>query len=466
MVKTLSILGLFLFIHAGIRAGDISLVLKSDVGEDTISIHASQLDSVLLSRLEPYQSSGHWDAYFELKNSESSPGSLIAILHPGEVVFISNIHFNGLSAKDGRYLKQEFTMGLNTIAADKLGHGEARIGGLGYRVSSYSRISMDENDLYHLNYRVKNRPELKAAALVSFNQSSTADTVAWFGHVNIYVPNFDGRGKSFSLQWKRLRTNSESFVLGYEHPWIIALPLKGVFKFGREVVDGNYQIVETFFGLDWSLDWEHSLIFQYEDIHSIITLEGLASNPQWKADRKQLIGLGYRQVNLNLAAHTGISLRTSLSQEINFEPRSIRRFDFRSESELSFNKRFYGSQRTQIVIQNESFDASDPSTLVALGGVNSVRGYEENVLRSQNIMSFQHDLHMLLSGEAHFLVLMDLGLYTESNSIRSLKGYGIGIQLRSGGGPLRLILASHRGVNVRNSYLHLEYSGGIPWIDR
>jgi len=466
VAKMISILMIITILGTGSQAQNITLVMNSDDAIDTLSIQYSQLDSILDARLEAYKGNGNWDASIELVDFDPSSELIIANLKAGEIVSISNIHFAGLSTKDARYLKREYTMGVDTILADKLRHGEARINGIGYKLKNDLKISRDTNDYFHLDYRVQYKPELKAEALASFNQSATADTVAWFGHVNIYVPNFDGKGKSFSLQWRRLRTNSESFALGYGHPWVFDLPLKGVIEFGREVIDGNYQLIRSGMGLDWSLDWERSLIFQYENLQSLITHEGNALNPQWKAHRKQLLGLGYRQTNLNSIAHSGLSLRTTLSQEINFEPSAVRRLTFRSEAELSVNDRLYLSQKTQMVIQNQNIDDSDPSTLEALGGVNSVRGYDENYLRSQSILSLQHDLHLILGGNSHFLVLLDLGLYTESKSLRSLSGYGVGFQLRSGRGPLRLFLASHNGVNVRNSFLHLEYSGGIPWIDR
>ena len=80
--------------------------------------------------------------------------------------------------------------------------------------------------------------------------------------------------------------------------------------------------------------------------------------------------------------------------------------------------------------------------------------------------SFQHDLHLLLGSQSQLLVLLDVGLYHESESIKQLTGYGVGVQLSSGRGPIKLILASHEGLDLRHSFLHIEYSGGLSWIDQ
>jgi hemolysin activation/secretion protein len=101
-----------------------------------------------------------------------------------------------------------------------------------------------------------------------------------------------------------------------------------------------------------------------------------------------------------------------------------------------------------------------------LGGVNSVRGYEEAYLRAPNTISMQNTLHYTIGNQSQILAFYDIGLHNTQNSIENIQGYGLGIQLRSGRGPIRLILASHKGIKMSNSFFHLEYSGGIPWIDR
>ena len=444
----------------------IRLVLKQSSASDTLMVSPVQIDSILDARLNDLSAQGFWDAGIELSTDSKLPDLIEARIHPGDPAVLGYVHFSGLDQKGSRYLEKEFKMGRAGISSDHLPLAIHRIRNLGYQVADETQLSRDSNGEYHLTYRIKNYPELQAQGLASFNRSGTTDTLAWYGQINVNIPNFDGKGKSFDFSWERLKSNSESFNLGFQYPWIFDLPLTGEFQFGREVIHGNYQIIQTRLGLGWDIDWDQSIYLSYEKNESIITHEGSLLFPQWKADKKRLLGLGYQQSSLNVQLHRGLSLKTMLFQEINFEPESIRKFTLRSEAETTLLGAFYMSQRTKANIQNHSISTSDPSILVPLGGVNSVRGYEEAFVRAPNTVSIQNTLHFMMGSQSQILAFYDIGLHNTENNIEALQGYGLGVQLRSGRGPIRLILASHKGVKLSNSFFHIEYSGGISWIDR
>ncbi len=457
---------LFLLLAIQLSGQTIRLVYADHENSDTLTVQQSAIDSLLERKISDYQGRGYWDTKIELQVAEGNPHELKAVIHRGSIPLIEQIHFQGVKQRDEWLLEQEFLLGRSSIAAVKLDQAKGHLLDLGYRVQGDGQISIDDQTNYHLTYAVKDRPELNVDALAAFNQSSQSDTVAWFGHLDLYVPNLDGRGKSIRLNWKRFKSNSEKFSVGYEHPWLFGNPLKASFSFGREVVDGNYQVIQSKVGLDWILDWQRSLIFQYEHLQSLITNEGAVLNPDWRSTKRQMLGLGYRQSNLDISAHKGLALRTSLDQELNFEPSSISRLLLRSEAEKLLFPGLFISQRVALIIQNQTKAMIDPSIMEPLGGVGSVRGYQENFLRSPSTMSLQHNLHLMLGSQSQLLVLADLGVYYEAESIRYLAGYGVGVQLSSGQGPITLILATHKGLDLRNSYLHIKYSGGVSWIDQ
>ncbi|MBT3253898.1 MAG: BamA/TamA family outer membrane protein [Candidatus Marinimicrobia bacterium] len=457
---------IFTLLSISLLGQELRLVLNFGNDSDTLLVQHIEIDSILNSRLVSIASGGYWDSKIVLSQDVYESDIIVANIIPGAPAKLSHIHFSGLKNRDSAYLEKEFKMGRPTISTDNLQQAKRRIIGLGYQLADVSRLSVDNNSEYHMNYSVERHPELRVQGLASFNMSGTVDTVAWYGQVNVNIPNFDGKGKSFDFAWERLTSNSESFRLGFNYPWLFQLPLEGVFQFGRDVIDGHYQVVQTTVGLEWDIDWERSIHFNYEQNESIITHEGSLLYPEWSADKKRMLGLGYRQTSLNIQTHHGMSLRTTLYQEINFEPQSVSKFKLRSEAELLLLENLYISQRVDATIQNHTVSLTDPSILMPLGGVNSVRGYEEAYLRAPNTISMQNTLHYTIGNQSQILAFYDIGLHNTQNSIENIQGYGLGIQLRSGRGPIRLILASHKGIKMSNSFFHLEYSGGIPWIDR
>ncbi|NQT62777.1 MAG: BamA/TamA family outer membrane protein [Candidatus Marinimicrobia bacterium] len=459
-------ISIFSLLSLSLLGQQVWLVLNTSDDTDTLQVLHAEIDSILNSRLASISSAGYWDSRIELSQDVEQPNFIMGNIIPGDPSRLSYIHFSGLSDRDSGYLEKEFKMGRPSITTENLQQAKRRLIGLGYQLADMPQLSIDSNAEYHLKYTVINHPELRVQGLASFNRSGTVDTVAWYGQVNVNIPNFDGKGKSFDFAWERLKSNSESFHLGFHYPWLFQLPIEGVFQFGRDVVDGNYQVVQSTVGLEWDIDWERSIHFNYEKNESIITHEGSLLFPEWAADKKRMLGLGYRQTSLNTQTHHGVSLRTTLYQEMNFEPQSISKFKLRSEAEFLLLANFYISQRVDATIQNHTVSLTDPSILMPLGGVNSVRGYEEAYVRAPNTISMQNTLHYTIRNQSQILAFYDFGLHNTENSIENIQGYGLGIQLRSGRGPIRLILASHKGIKMSNSFFHLEYSGGIPWIDR
>lgn len=449
---------------ASISADPVVMVMNHAERSDTLAVYISQIDSAINAQLEVYMANGYWNAQVQIEQHE---GNVIeAKFIPGDISKLKHVHFSGITEKNAHYLSKEFTMGHPDISSNHLIAAVRRLDGFGYRLDGSPVLSIDNQDDFHLTYKVLDYPDLRVQGLATFNQSGSSDTLSWHGQINVSIPNFDGRGKSFDFSWERLKSNSESFSVGLTYPWIYQLPLKGFINFGREVVEGNYQIIQTNLGLAWDIDWERSIYFSFERIKSIITYEGTLLHPEWINDKKRLMGLGYRQSSLNSQNHSGFALKTTLFQELNHEPESIKRFNLRSEAELGISRRVYVSQRTAAVIQNHTVATNDPSILMPLGGANSVRGYEESFLRSPNIVSMQQTLHYTFNGNSQLFAFYDLGFHNAEASIDNIQGYGLGVQLRSGRGPVRIILASHEGLELNNSFLHIEYSGGREWIDR
>ncbi len=297
-----------------IQAQDLNVLLRSPAGSDTLIVQANDLDAVFEQTLTEYRENGFWDAYVALSVDQSNPEILEANIVQGGAPLLRHVHFTGVSDKDARYLEKEFKMGQTGIGSKSIELGERRVMALGYHLEANPILSKGSGGEYHLTYKVQNHPELRVEGLASFNRNAAADTIAWFGQINVNIPNFDGNGKSVDFSWQRLKSNSEAFSIDFRYPWLMELPLSGLFHFGREVIDGNYQVLETNLGLEWDIDWERSLSFSFEKNESIITHEGSLLHPEWQADEKQFLGLGFRKSGLNSVTHRGFSLRTRLFQ--------------------------------------------------------------------------------------------------------------------------------------------------------
>lgn len=434
--------------------------------KDTVSIAVTGIQAELPRKLDAYERAGYWNAKATIISQPDSLGQVLVVFDRGEPVLVSELHFSPSSPRESGYLKKEVRGKGKDILSTEIGQTRTRLMRLGYTTTPYPLIARDGKGNYHANFRLTRKPALQVDALAAFNRSAAADTLTFFGHLDLSIPNLDGKGKSLRLHWKRMNPESELFDLSYRHPWFWDTPLAIFAGFSREVVNGDYQTLETQFGLEWSLDWDRSLLITFEDHQAVVTYEGRLTHPEWDPRRRQSLGLGYRQLGIDRVDHRGLDILTNLYQELKFEASSISRLAFRAEFQLPLAGEFYIAQRSMGLIQ--SFDASttDPSWLEPLGGTESVRGHAEQFVRSSSVVALQHDLNISVGQQSRIFGLVDIGFYRDQNKITHLLGYGVGVQLSSGRGPIRIILATQPELDIQNSFLHIQYAGEVNWIDR
>lgn len=444
----------------------INLPLQADLPADTLEIAYTELDSKIESFLLAAHSNGHWNARAEVLSLPDSSGKILVVFTHGESVLLKHIHFVGADEKESRFLKREVLRNRGGVSPAELHRTEAVLQALGYVSSGMPQISVDSQRQYHVRYQLQSKPKLRIDALAAFSQNASADTLEFFGHLDLSVPNLDGNGKSIRLNWKRLDRESELLELSYRHPWLFQAPLAVMLGFSREVVEGNFQILNTDLGLEWAMDWDRSLLLTFEDHQSIITFEGRSAHPEWSPLRRQSIGIGYKQAGIDRHRGKGFSLRTTLHQELEFEASSNSRLEARSEFLQGIYRNIAVEQRTAVIIQTNAGAPSDPSLMKPLGGIHTVRGYPEQFLRSSSIAALQHDLNLKLGSTSRIFALVDMGFYGDGNDVKKLTGYGFGAQLGTAQGPIRIIFATHSGLSIQNSFLHIQYSGEVNWIDR
>ena len=462
MTRPVEILLLHLLLVLSLSAQETYLVMDSGEQRTIHKLAPQEVEAFLLQALEQQRKAGYLEASLTLRPTTGD--TLQVFLEQGAQIILSQVHFPRMTPRFESYYRSELLLGQADIAFQDLMPAEQSLRDLGLTRLTSREISRDAGGQYHLAYPESPQPELRIDAMAAFNQASNTDTVAWYGNINLIVPNLGGSGKRIELFWKRLRSNSERFELYYRHPLLFARPLAAEIRFGREVVDGLYQTVTTTGGLNYGISWDQKVSLMYESQATLITREGSELNANWLAGNHRSLGLGY-YYEFRAGAVNSFAIRSSFWHELNFEPNSNSRLELRGEASRHLTGKLTLTQRTLAEVQSHT-DPNDPGARLALGGEGSVRGYEEGHVRSLSIMALQHDLEWRLDSQSRIFGVYDLGFYLEGDKIRQLTGYGLGIQLRSSSAPLRLVIASHAGIGFRHSFIHIEYIGLRKWIDR
>lgn len=142
------------------------------------------------------------------------------------------------------------------------------------------------------------------------------------------------------------------------------------------------------------------------------------------------------------------------------------------ESENQTKLEFYGETLQQIIPKTYLHLASTiqllgsrnfvDNELFRLGGLKSVRGFDENSLIATSFYSLQTEIRYFLSPDLYANTVLDYGYYQNKliDLEENLFSFGFGIGLNTKGGLLRLIFANGRSsqqeFNFQNTQVHLS----------
>lgn len=455
---------LLIFLISGFLGQVYCGALAEDV--PVLEVENSQLDSLVNQRLTEFYEAGFWDAKIEIVSTDSATRVSKIRIYAGQQNPIQNIHILGVSERDLAYVTKEFMFNQEQMSFQELEYGRTRLEEIGYRLSRPFKASRDHDGQIHLAYDVLQAPTVKLDFLAAAQQKPNADSLNWFGHLKFNIPNLDGRGKALRLTWQRFQQNSENFSIRYFQPWIMDQAIKAEMGYSREVVEGAYQVTAGQVGMKWDLDWTKSLLVGYETQKTHLTLEGRTQNPDWESKNYNILNVGYRLGTQHRERKLKMLLKTTLGQQINFEPGALTRFALRSELMYGPHDILILKNRSAMILQNRGSDDADPGIHFPIGGSANVRGYGENEFRSPSVASLLWDMEIKLPGKMGLLLFLDQGMYESEGKIKNIFGYGLGVRLQSANGPLKLYVATHPGLLISNSYIHLNFETDIPWIDR
>lgn len=100
--------------------------------------------------------------------------------------------------------------------------------------------------------------------------------------------------------------------------------------------------------------------------------------------------------------------------------------------------------------------------LYRFGGINSIRGFNENSLQGNFFSSLLSEYRYLVSPEIYIHSIIDYGYYSDATSSKkdNLFGYGFGFGLLTKNGLLNMVYANgnsrNENIQLSNSIVHLS----------
>jgi outer membrane protein assembly factor BamA len=468
-------------IRLGVQIRDVSKELGLEWSKklslsDTLVVEFNQLKSIIDPMIEFFENKGYPFAQVSIDSLRDYPFGVSGVLaiKPGEY-----ITFDTVMNKTGFRISQSVLYRLINIRPgdpyQELALSEAnnRIGLLPYMKQSRSlEVGFHSESASVYVYPQKsfaNRfdgwiglsPDLRLGGKLSFS-----------GLFAMNLTNLIGQGEDWKFGWRRSQDGSQKLNIAAEVPYLAGLPIGigGILELNRQ--DSSYLNLDWVISIPYHFNPRHRLLAFIRHRESSLIVSSSSMHGSTRQPFESLLsGFGWELNKLDnpLNPYKGFEINAEASigaKKVNSSlPVNQSEFSARGSLFIPIAKSLTcvailqsGYRKSAGVLENEQY---------RLGGLFSLRGFDEDTFYSNVYSIATIELRYLLDATSHLLFLSDLGHFQvlEENALIVKKPFGIGMggQIRTAGGIFRVIFALGKNdglpVNIKNSKIHLGYVG-------
>jgi len=294
------------------------------------------------------------------------------------------------------------------------------------------------------------------------------------GLVNISLRNLFGTGRAASIKWNKYDRNSQELDLRYLEPWFLSFPLNINLGLYQRVQDTTYVQRRLQGSLEYLATEDISASFliasesvvptvRAKPVFTVYNSSYITTGANLKIDTRDdpyaptegLLFINSYSFSKKTINGPGEYITTNLNTSLDLQ---------RFESSFYF---FYELFSRQIIavginareLRGPTFENSD---LYRLGGTNSLRGYREGQFLGSRIFWSNLEYRALLTIRSYGFIFFDTGYYLrpgepDRNIDKSedfLYGYGLGLNLETALGVLRVSYALGKGDTFSDGKIH------------
>ena len=285
------------------------------------------------------------------------------------------------------------------------------------------------------------------------------------GYLDLQLQNILNTGEKFNLYWKNDGNKQTSFNIGTELPYIFKTPIgiKANLRIFKQ--DSTFQNTMTDLNLGYyfayntkafvgyqkttSVDIQNTNSFSLNDFTNTFltsSFEHLELNPDsFIFPEKSKVFVKFGTGNRTIASQKTSQFFTQLDMNYNFNLNS-------KNSIFVRNQTFY--------LQSDDYIINE---LFRFGGINSIRGFNENSLQANAFTGIIAEYRYLLASNLYLHSITDFGYFQDktSNTEDRLLGLGFGFGLFTKNGLFNLVYAngstSEQAIKLSNSIVHISF---------
>lgn len=302
---------------------------------------------------------------------------------------------------------------------------------------------------------------------IGFNNDEEKKVV-FTGYLDLSLQNILNSGEKIALYWKSDGKDQKTFNLGVELPYIFKSPvgLKAQLNIFKQ--DSTFQTTQTNIDLGYFFNYNSRLYLGYQSAESSdIQNVNLATLNDYK---NSFITTNYEFLDYNPEG-SGDDFLFPEKTNINFKIGAGKR-DAKLQSEaqyfgsLNLKYNYYLSPKNIINIKSQNFYLQSDTYIInelhRFGGINSIRGFNENSLQANAFSSILTEYRYVLSPSIYVHSIIDYGYFQDktTNLDENLLGLGFGFGLLTKNGLFNIVYANgstkNQAIKLSNSIIHIS----------
>lgn len=312
-------------------------------------------------------------------------------------------------------------------------------------------------------YLEKSKPN-KFDGYIGFSNNDE-DKINFNGYLDLLLVNFLNVGEEFTLYWKSDGNKQRTFNINIELPYIFKSPfgLKASLNIFKQ--DSTFQNTKTAIDLGYYFNYNTRLYTGYQSTESSDiqnTNNSSISDYENSFITSTFEFLDFKNDDLFFPEKTRINLKAGLGKRTS-------KLESNKQSFLDFNIKhnIYLNEKNSLNIKSQNFYLKSENYIInelyRFGGINSIRGFNENSLQGNLLTSIITEYRYVLAPSIYAHSIVDYGYYQDktSNINDRLLGLGFGFGLLTKNGLLNLAYANgstkNQAIKLSNSIIHISF---------
>ena len=455
----------FVHIYIG-KNSNLKLLSMAFQKSDTINVKISETESYLNALLNNLESKGYSLAKIKLINFQNKNNSLYAelFLDEGNLRVLNNIVIKGYDKFPESHKKEILRIFKNkTFNQENLSKVQNTFEQFRFvNQIKYPEILFTKDTTKIYVYLEKAKAN-KFDGYIGFSNDKK-NKLELNGYLDLLLVNIMNAGENLSLYWKSDSGNQKTFNLGVEVPYIFKSPIGIKANLNIYKQDSIFQNAKTSIDVGYFFSYTSRLYLGYQSAESSDIQK--TNNSSIRDYNNSYVTANFEYVNLDKSNFL-FPEKTKLISKIGYGSRysnSNNYQQFFANIDISHSLKL--NDKNSVYLKSRNYylqsDQYIINELYRFGGINSIRGFNENSLQGNFFSSLLSEYRYLVSPDLYVHTILDYGYFSDATSSKSdnLFGVGFGFGLLTKNGLLNMVYANgssgNQNIQLSNSVVHLS----------